>query len=285
MPRHLDACGLQRMLGLAPLNQHCEQHSRFVSARQDAVVPACGDLVCAIMFDACMRQTELSGQILEVAVKRKLFGVGSITPLQFCRQTRRAWSQRCNGVAVPGIPQQQLQAILRKTRAGCHGAESHATWYSGVRIVRRVATVASKTSAPLIFWQGKSLAALPADLHFPVRTPLHCKTGNWKIPRVVIQTGRGKTARHHNNDSGAGRATAVARELAGKDVRFRWFDDSSSHAFVARHCPQALKAYECLKPAPFKADIFRCAIRARAVIWRRRLPVCVVAWAADVNGH
>ena len=86
--------------------------------------------------------------------------------------------------------------------------------------------------------------------------------GQPRIPRVVLQTGRGATARHHNaDDRSRGLATEGARQIAGSLVSFRWFDDGASHAFVARHCPQALRAYECLVPASFKADIFRyCAM-------------------------
>jgi len=75
---------------------------------------------------------------------------------------------------------------------------------------------------------------------------------SWRIPRVVIQTGRGVSAQQHNGDV-AGDASTLSRQLAGRDLQYLWFNDSEARAFLASHCPQTLGAYDCLLPKPYVA--------------------------------
>ena len=113
------------------------------------------------------------------------------------------------------------------------------------------------------FFQGVRLATVPGKGQtFPVRLPARCDDHRrrWRIPKLVIQTGRGQSAQAHNGDI-TGRATALARAVVGRQWRFSWFDDNASRAFVSAHCPRALAAYDCLVPVAFKADVFRyCAL-------------------------
>ena len=268
----------------------------------------CGDLVCVLTFIKCGQHSELESQQLESAL-RPGFGVGSrAVTTRFCLSVRDAWAKTCSG--PHGNRQHAIEVGSRKTRAGCDGEVDTGWRAGGIRLVLQPSarhgsimqvphgmrlpplpppppSPPSPPSPPPLrdqpctmpgtnwsctggnFFRGTRLAAVPMD--FPVRLPAHCEKGSrWRIPRIVMQTGRGDTARQHNEDA-SGQATALARKLAGGSLHYRWFNDSAAHAFVATNCPRALAAYDCLVPKSYKADVFRYVWRTcgHAVATRR----------------
>ena len=37
-----------------------------------------------------------------------------------------------------------------------------------------------------------------------------------------------------------------------------YHNDTAAREFIARQCPFAIAAYDCLRPPSFKADVWRC---------------------------
>ena len=49
----------------------------------------------------------------------------------------------------------------------------------------------------------------------------------------------------------------------GEGVRVIFHNDSTARRFVHRHCPYAARAYDCLLPPAYRADLWRyCALYA-----------------------
>jgi hypothetical protein len=86
----------------------------------------------------------------------------------------------------------------------------------------------------------------------PARCDALTGQGNSRIPLVLWQTGRGNDRRTHNNASA--RAAQMANALMeGGGLQLVWHNDSTARDFVARECPRAIRAYDCLRPQAYKA--------------------------------
>ena len=94
---------------------------------------------------------------------------------------------------------------------------------------------------------------------FPIYKPGSCSPGSIsRIPPVLWQTGRGSSLREHNNVTRA--ASELALSLVGSGIRPVWHGDGAARGFVARECPEALRAYDCLRPHAFRADLWRYCV-------------------------
>ena len=291
------ACHLEQLLG-TPRHGSLSCSSSSVWPGTTAQ-PRCGETVCLIEFAHCPRRRPLSHRRLEVSLKPAVHAAGQRAVRQRCLIIRDSWVHTCTGHTTTRRDAATfVRAALRPTRAQCPGTSpDQGAWHpSGMRLLpllddkhhpswrRRVLLPpppappppAAGPVSPCIlpesnwsclgaeFFHGARLASMvPVADKFPVysagRRNVH-GDHHYRIPRIVVQTGRGTSVQQHNGDT-SGVTTALARRVAGRGWSYRWYNDSSSRAFVAAHCPHALAAYDCLVPKPFQADVFRyCAL-------------------------
>ena len=52
----------------------------------------------------------------------------------------------------------------------------------------------------------------------------------------------------------------MRQRLFSSDTRLVFHNDSTARAFVFEHCPVAAAAYDCLRPASYKADLWRYCV-------------------------
>ena len=206
--------------------------------------------VCELTFrGSCygtpsMSSTPASPRVVQYAV------TASGKPDIMCRRRVDAWQRTCRSVAVVS----GRVVFARATVAECGGK-----WQAGgVRIVHPPPPPPPPhvETAAAVSFQGSRPANTPDP--FPVYKPARCDAragqGNSRIPLVLWQTGRGNDRRAHNNASA--RAAQMANALMeGGGLQLVWHNDSMARDFVARECPLAIRAYDCLRPQAYKAPL------------------------------
>ena len=95
---------------------------------------------------------------------------------------------------------------------------------------------------------------------FPVVVSQECSpTSKLRVPHILYVKTRNDTTH------------ALAHEiksLRGQGWRVNEIDDDGARAFVAKHCPTSLWAFDCLVPGAYKADVFRtCAMNTTGGVY------------------
>jgi hypothetical protein len=95
---------------------------------------------------------------------------------------------------------------------------------------------------------------------FPVVVSQECSpTSRLRVPHILYVKTRNDTTH------------ALAHEiksLRGQGWRVNEIDDDGARAFVAKHCPTSLWAFDCLVPGAYKADVFRtCAMNTTGGVY------------------
>jgi len=179
-----------------------------------------------------------------------------------CRRRAEAWRRTCGSAAVST----RLVAAATAKDSDCGGK-----WRSGgLRFVSPPPPPLPppRPSATELF-QGTRPARTPGP--FPIYKPAACgasaeQRSATSIPMVLWQTGRGNDRRAHNNASAV--AARVAHQMIDAGLELVWHNDSAARAFVAEHCPRAIRAYDCLRPHAYKADLWRyCVMWAKGGIY------------------
>ena len=160
-----------------------------------------------------------------------------------CRRRVDVWQRTCRSVAAVSGRVVFARAIV---------AECGGKWQAGgVRFVYPP----PPPPPPHVEtnFQGMRPANTPDP--FPVYKPARCDApagqGKPRIPLVLWQTGRGNDRRSHNNASLS--ATQMVNALMeGGGLKLVWHNDSMARDFVARECPLAIRAYDCLRPHAYK---------------------------------
>ena len=118
--------------------------------------------------------------------------------------------------------------------------------------------------APLRIF-GHRPAAVPDGL-FPIRQPRLCDSSQppVAIPPILWQTGRGGTIQAHNGPRATVSLSRWHAKLAAEGIQPIFHSDAAARAFIAQHCPYGLRAYDCLRPPSYRADLWRYC-----VLWTR----------------
>ena len=272
-------CALQRALGHEVSSDwRCNssvasKHERWIRSASErsraraaqGFSQGCESLVCELsIVGICTRSRRMSGTAEQPQTLQVTDTGDAATKRQLCQRRLQAWRMTCGagaqitvrlapiklaGCASGGsaptkgnarLATQQQQQQQRQRR---HTSPQVGDRSNGVR-----------TNLPAFFVPAK----VPDG--YPFYRPGTCNTHatSLAVPRVLWQTGRGNSAQEHNNATAA--ASQLAASLLGDGLRHVWHNDSAARDFVARRCPEALAAYDCLRPNAFRADLWRYCV-------------------------